>query len=263
MTASELTNNYLSRFQQLGDWLQAQSIVKVLVFKTYNPVSEEEISQVEEKIGTKLDNHFLAYFRESNGYELRYKFQRPNSESEEDEEVAAFKIPSLKEIFDSPISNHSSPGEYQVKILGGRDDHDLRKHMYAFDKYDEWRDEQMYYGFYYVVKDNVLLLSNDYEACITDAHPITVPSYMELSLAMAALVKRRRMLERGAEGNYTTVKYGELVYGILGPWAKLIAWEMYGRVTPEFYSLTSSVTEKRGYYLRFMAPLVIDDLNNM
>jgi hypothetical protein len=261
--ASELTHQFLERFQQLGQWLKEQAIVKVLTFKTFPPVSDEEVRQVEEQIGTKLDDTFLAYFRESNGYELQYQLNRSNNDEDDSEAVGAFKIPSLSEIFDSPISNDSSKGEYQLEILGGKDDHELRNKMFAFDKYDEWRDEQMYQGVYYVVGDNVLLQSTDYEACITDSHPITVPSYMELSLTMAGLTCRRKMLERGASGNYKTIKWGQLVYATVGPWAKLIAWELYGRVTPEFYQLVATATEKRGYHLRFLAPLVIDDLNKL
>ncbi len=247
--------SYLARFNALHEFIKQHKSLKVLEFKTFPPVTDEEIKNVEEKIGSKLPEQFLKYFKESNGYQLRYCLAPLAEEQDEDEEVeelGAVMILGLQEMFDRPISNDSDAGEYTLETLGGRDDHLLRSKMFKFDNYNAWLDESEYYSFYYVVEDDVLLFSSDYEACISDAHPITVPSYMELVLATAGLTERKTLLERGCGGNWKVARLDRKACESIGTWDEVITKNLKNCVTKGFYDLTASLTDNRGYHLRFM-----------
>lgn len=196
--------SYLERFKQFVAFIQTQSShVELVKCETFDPISLDEIRQVETKIGRKLPDEFLSYFKESNGYKLMFIIKSYNREEiAQGKGIGALYIPSLREIFNTPISNYSLENQYRLDILGGKDDFEIRNRMFLFDKYDVFRDESIYTAFYYVIDDDVLLLSDDYEACISDAHPITITAYMELCLANAFLVNRVNLLQKGCEGNY-------------------------------------------------------------
>ncbi len=252
-TVSELTNDFLKHFQDLGAFLKITKGVNLKVFKTFPPVTQKEIEKVEQKLKTKLDDVFLAYFKESNGYELQYDFDSQNPEIDEGQnERGAIRIPGLKEIFKNHMDPCVDAGDYEIETLGGRDVYETNINMYCFDRYDEWRDESRYYAVYYFVTDNVLLLSDDYDACIEDSHPITVSSYFELCLATAGLVSRRYMLERLCDGNYKIIDFTAKTYEVLYPWSKTIEYAKADSVTPEFYKLAILATDKKGRQLESM-----------
>src|SRR5689334_4228517 len=100
---------YLERFHKLAKWLQTQPELHIVEFKTFSPVSEEEIRRVEKKVDQKLPEDFKDFFKQSNGYRLRYKLRA--DDSDDGDEIAAVKIPSLEQIFNSPISKEFREGE--------------------------------------------------------------------------------------------------------------------------------------------------------
>lgn len=59
----QLTNNFLSRFKELGSFLETAE-VDIEQFNIFPPVSQDEIDEVENQFDPKLDETFLAYFRE-------------------------------------------------------------------------------------------------------------------------------------------------------------------------------------------------------
>ncbi len=254
-TASEMTNQFLKRFHDLHDYLKTEKDIIIQNFKTSDPVSHEEIEEVEQKLKMKLPEDFLAYFKESNGYELQYKFKAFESEEEgyfKQYFLGAIRIPSLKEIMDYKISCDSEPGDYDIETLGGHDDYELRQNMYCFDRFNEWHDSGRYTAVYYHSKENLLLISKSYDACITDSHPITVASYFELCLATAGLTTRLHMLSRGSDGNYKIIDFSQKNYEALYPWSKTLTCARKKIVSPEFYELTSQATEAYGYDFRYM-----------
>lgn len=230
--------NYLKRFKQFVKFLERQTnYVELIKNKTFDGITDNEIQEIENKIGYKLNNDLLSYFKESNGYKLLYKIKSYNKdEIDQGKGIGAIYIPSLQDIFNTPISNYSSKGKYRLKILGGKDDFEIRNKMFLFDKYDVFRDESIYNAFYYVIDENVLLLSDDYEACITDVHPITIQTYMELSLANAFLTNRINLLSRSCDGNYKIIDY-ENIHNNFCSWDKLINYEYNKKIVPEFSDL--------------------------
>ena len=245
MTPSKITNNFLKRFKELGEYLKSAD-VNLEHFETFDPVEEEIIEMMEEELNTKLDETFLAYFRESDGYELKYSIGSKNIKG-------AIMIPALESIlFLGQMEAFGQPGEYDLKILGGRDDYETRSNMYNFDRFDEDQDGMLYYGTYYLVTDNLLIQTNDYNAALSDSHPITVPSYMELCLATAGLTNRRQMLTRGFAGNHDIVDFTMKDYEKLYPWSNSISLAQKGLVSKTFYDLTNLVTKGKGSDFRFM-----------
>jgi len=71
MKPHQLTNNFLERFKALKAYLETIDI-KIEHFEIYDPVEKDVIKLMEEHIGMKIDETLLAYFRESDGYELKY-----------------------------------------------------------------------------------------------------------------------------------------------------------------------------------------------
>ena len=235
---NKLTNDFLKRFLELGEFLKTNKDVELLSFSTSRPVDKQVVDDIERYLfKAKFDERFLAYFQESDGYELRYKI---GSEIE-----GAIRIPGLEEMFDNHIGVYTQKGDYTLKTLGGRDDFEIRSKMYCFDKYDEWQDENRFYSVNYVVGDNVLLLADDYDACITDSNPITVPSYFELCLATAGLVNRRDLLNRNCDGNYKIIDFPMKSYEGLYPWNKSIDFAKHNAVSAEFNELTKLVKEAK------------------
>lgn len=244
MAPNKITNNFLKRFTELGAYLKTAD-VKLKHFETFDPVEEESIKFVEEDLNIKLDETFLAYFRESDGYELQYTFGDENREG-------AIMIPAFESIFNDQMETYGKPGEYLHKTLGGRDDFEMRSNMYRFDRFTEDMDGLFYNSIYYLVTDDVLLQTNDYNASITDSHPITIPSYFELCLATAGLKSRRKMLTQIADSNYEIVDFTREDYDQLYPWSNSISLAKKGLVSKGFYDLTNLVTKEKGYDFRFM-----------
>lgn len=237
-TASTLTNNFLQRFKELGAYLKTTNVI-LEEFETHKPVTEEEIEKVEAQLGQKLDETFLAYFRESNGFKLKYRL---NGDAEEDNVQEGIHIPSLVEVFDWKMDEFSEEGEFENETLGGRDDYEMRSNMYFFDRYDDRGDEPFYYAFYYLITDNVLLFTEDYNACITDANPITPASYFELCLATACLSNRTNMIQKGYDGDFPIVNYPREEYQSLYPWHKSIAKAEEGELSDDFQTLVDKTT---------------------
>ncbi len=244
MTPNILTNNFLKRFKELGEYLKTID-VKIEYFETFDPVDEESVNFVENDLNIKLDETFLAYFRESDGYELKYSIGSEKIKG-------SVSIPAFEAIFNDQIEIFTESGEYLNETLGGKDDFEMRSNMYCFDHFDRCVDGLLYYSIYYLVSDNVLIQTNDYNACITDDHPITVPSYFELCLATAGLTSRREMLTEGCSGNYDIVDFTMKDYEKLYPWSNSISLARQGLVPKAFYDLTKLVTKGNGYNLRFM-----------
>jgi len=245
MAPNKITNNFLKRFKELGAYLKTAD-VKLEHFETFDPVEEEVIKIMEEELNRKLDETFLAYFRASDGYELKYSIDAKNIKG-------SIMIPAFETIlFLGQMEAHSEPGQYDVELLGGRDDCETRANMYCFDRFNEDEDGLLYYGTYYLATDNVLIQTNDYNAALSDSHPITVPSYFELCLATAGLTNRRQMLSHGAGGNYDIVDFTRKDYEKLYPWSRSIALAKKGLVSKAFYDLTNLVTKGKGGDLRFM-----------
>ncbi len=245
MTPNEITNDFLKRFKELGEYIKTTD-AEIEYFNTNDPIKEESIEKLEKRLEVKLDETLLAYFRESNGYELRYVFPSENI-------VGDIMIPPLEGVFLEEMEVYSNPGDYHLKMLGGRDDYEIRSKMYWFDQYGMTDDEpRPYYSLYYLLSDNVLIPTDDYEASISGDHPITVPSYFELCLATAGLTSRRKMLCQGFDGDYDVVDLTKNDYEKLYPWSKTIELAKKGLVSKAFYDLTNSVTNGEGYEFRFM-----------
>lgn len=246
MAPYQLTNNFLKRFIELGEYLKTADVT-LEHFETFDPVDEESIEIWEKDLNIKFDETFLAYFRESDGYELQYSIGSEDVRG-------SIMIPAFEDMLYDAMEVFDSSHADMCEILGGRSELDLRSNMYCFDRFDEDQDGLRYYGLYYLVTDNVLLQTNDYNACITDDHPITVPSYFELCLAMAGLTNRRQMLTRMGNYNFKIVDFTRKDYEKLYPWDKSIALAKKDKnlVSKAFYDLTNLATEGRGYNLRFM-----------
>jgi len=245
MTPNKITNNFLKRFRDLGEYLKTTD-AELEYFSTYDPIKEEDITQIENSLQVKLDETLLAYFRESNGYELKFSFKAENVISE-------IMIPPLQGVFLEQMEVYEHSGGNQIKALGGRDDLEMRTNMYWFDQYGATDDEPLpYYSLYYLLSDNVLISTTDYNADISCAHPITVSSYFELCLATAGLTNRRKMLNQGFDGNYDIVDLTIKDYEKLYPWSKSISLAKRGLVSKAFYDLTNSITNGKGYEFRFL-----------
>lgn len=244
MAPNKITNNFLKRFKDLGEYLKTMD-VKIERFETFDPLEEQTIKDVEEELNIKIDETLLAYFRESDGYELKYSFGSEDIKG-------AIMIPPFEVIFNDQMVFYTKFGDYFHETLGGRDDFEMRSNMYRFDHSYEDQDGMFYYGVYYLLSDNVLISTNDYDACITDDHPITVPSYFELCLATAGLTNRRKMLTHMASGNYDIVDFTKQDYEKLYPWDNSISLAKKGLVSKAFYDLTKLVTKGKGYDFRFM-----------
>lgn len=255
----DLTNNFLERFNSLVKHLKSNGM-NIEVAETFDPVTQEEIDAVETKTGHKLDETFLAYFRESNGYKLRYTL----TEAEENEFPigGGLLIPGLASMFEYHMSTFCEPGKIKLEMLGGRDDHTVRSNLYMFDKHDEFRDSGIYYAVGYLITDNILLFSEDYEAAITDSHPITVGNYMELTLATAALENRREIAARGHEGDFPLINLPKARYEDLESWDAHIEAAKAKLVTPGFVTLTEEATQGNGYYLNYMKSELEDESQN-
>lgn len=245
MAPHQLTNNFLERFKALKAYLETTN-VKIEHFEIYDPVEEDVIEMIEEEIGRKIDEKLLAYFRESDGYELKYSFGSEKIRG-------SIHIPAFETIFFlGEMEVYSKPGEYDVQILGTKDDFEVRSNMYCFDRFNEDQNGLLYYAIYYLATENVLVRTNDYDACIDDAHPITVPSYFELCLATAGLSNRTQMLTRGYSNNHELIDFTKKDYEKLYPWSNSIAAAEKGLVTKAFYDLTKQATNEKGYNFRFM-----------
>ena len=127
MEPNKLTNNFLKRFKEFGEYLK-NADVDLEYCETFNPIKEEEIKSLENEMGVKLDETLLAYFRESNGYYLEYSFGSGDVKG-------AIMIPSLGDILVEQMEVVSRPGDYQIENLGGRDDFEMRSNMFWFDHF--------------------------------------------------------------------------------------------------------------------------------
>lgn len=108
---NELTNDFLKRFLEFGEFLKTNKDVEIKSFLTFRPVDKQVVDDIERYLfKAKFDERFLAYFQESDGYELHYII---GSEIE-----GAIRIPGLEEMFDKRIGVYTQKGEYRLKTLG-------------------------------------------------------------------------------------------------------------------------------------------------
>ena len=66
------TSTFGARLKTFARWLESLPLVTVVQAEFGDPLTEEELSRVNERLGFELDERFVDYFRECNGWALRW-----------------------------------------------------------------------------------------------------------------------------------------------------------------------------------------------
>lgn len=165
------------------------------------PLTEQEISQIHQKLGWELDPRFLNFFRVHNGIKLFWSDARVHSEQpklhermhdiqEQGGATGGIYIKSLQEIvFDWSDFESSSyePGECCEDILGQWDTALLRQRLKVLDDFENDVDFGSYHLMGAVIDpiypDPPVLFSQDYMADFSSTLPMLARDYLTMIIA--------------------------------------------------------------------------------
>ena len=184
---------FLERLNNFADEIKNDEKSSIAEFCVNDGVTEDEIADVERRLGFKLDERFLAYFRETNGWTLRWVQAAQLNESDAMKLLQTGKaycgdlhVPTLADIFsdESQTSIGKGDSSYDLKILGGKfNDETLRDRLYHLEEMDA-----DFYNFVTILADAddpnpICLLAHDHGADLTNYRPMRAVTYFEFQMA--------------------------------------------------------------------------------
>ncbi len=231
--------DFATRLRALAHRLQADSEHVVLDFEINPSIDESIVDEVVERIGFKLDDRFLDYFRSCNGARLAWASRSVLGEASTREaqleafdeaagraydvgveHVGSIEISPLETLVDGDLLGDTfgisgeEPGAYIEPTLGGMDSHELRCALRWLDR-EYLRDDlgssnnQTALVLHPRFPDPVVIFAQDYAAGLSSGHPMLARHYLELMLAAGGGLSNRRRFYRleGSEGNHALTSF--------------------------------------------------------
>lgn len=213
--------NFKERIDAMMAALEACDSTLVRVAEIGEPVSQQEIDEVQAKIGYELDPRFLDFFRAANGMRLIWVtsyFDQHDDPIEhyhsqvEMNTCGRINVPSLAELFE-PVQylfgeDFCGPKEHSLPCLGGWDEFELRSALRNIDDFEQRPDDSSYRLLGLVESarypDPPVLLTEDYVAALADGHPMLARDYLAFVIATLGRPQERyqRLRSRGFSENH-------------------------------------------------------------
>ncbi len=120
-------SNYKDRFDKLADELKKHPKVDLQEYKIFDPVSDDEISEVHNKIGFTLDDRIVSFYKDCNGLILKW-VHHDDELYGTDHSSAVIEINSMKDCF-----CYESLAEFYKDNIEDEEIYIERKYLRQFD----------------------------------------------------------------------------------------------------------------------------------
>ncbi|HNH49978.1 MAG TPA: hypothetical protein PKY30_23240, partial [Myxococcota bacterium] len=220
------------RLETLIATLQSNSGITLIDAQIAPPATEAQIAAATAAAGFELSPAFLAYFRSANGCRISWV---ERAESSRDAAIATWRqfrqeggtfgaidIPPIEVLCARPAHpsfGGGSPG-YQLPVLGGWEDSELRLALRDFDRIDALlgQDETPFRGIAMVLHPRfptpVLLMTEDSGAALADRWPMDACSYLELvALDGGTRLKESWFKAEGYAANHPIISFSRAELG--------------------------------------------------
>jgi tetratricopeptide (TPR) repeat protein len=177
------SGNFKARLIKLYQELSAHSAVQVIAFSSNPPVMPDEIEHCEQLIGGKLNDEFISFFQESNGYKLLYRIASTGKR------IHGIYIPGLKQIFSEKTSIYDDDESGRFPIHYQEFGYRFRENLYAFDLISgcfthDGVDYEDYEYVYYQPLEHRLKIATLGVDVFLESRPIEFNTYLELVLSL-------------------------------------------------------------------------------
>lgn len=162
-------------------------------FTTREGVSDDEIARVHDALGFELAPEFLAYFKATNGWTIKWVNK---AELNEEEALKAYQsgsagkreihVPTLEELFSNRLAYLIGDGDanYTSKILGGKfNDKELRENLYVITDPGEDYFKFVTLFAHKTIPNPVCLVADDHGAALGDYRPVRATTFFEFQYA--------------------------------------------------------------------------------
>lgn len=219
--------SFRARLESKISWLRSIPHIYIVEARLNPPLQETQLMQRQRELGFELDERFLNYFRECNGWSLQWLYSEsppsdPQAELErlieanEHWKYGRFTVASLL----TRAGEHGREPqildtEHTLRFLGGIEDRHLRQNSYEIQAYGslpkpnqrmtQYNDIQLYTSAAH--PDPICYISTDYYADLSNFRPMRARSFFELGLAFLGNAELLDWFEsKGYDGDHELVE---------------------------------------------------------